>query len=274
MALGSENNLYQRQQQTTHQILKTRTVHQPQHRRIAPAITARSSYTAMPYTKPIAMSTGTTLDSNNPSVIRRNARERNRVKQVNNGFLNLRQHIPPAIVADLSNGRRGIGPGANKKLSKVDTLRMAVEYIRRLQHVIDEVDSDAGSVSSYNSCGSSTSSTPPPTQFLYSAVPSGSNYYQIPQQQHDYYGLSYAGSFGKENQQHQLPQNMQMISPAASIGSSNYSTESYQHSPVYAPNINSHSAAVKFEQSYEEYSNTSADDEELLDYISLWQEDM
>jgi len=74
------------------------------------------------------------------SVVRRNARERNRVKQVNNGFSQLRQHIPVAIIADLSNGRRGIGPGANKKLSKVSTLRMAVEYIRRLQRLIDDND--------------------------------------------------------------------------------------------------------------------------------------
>ncbi|KAI8035482.1 hypothetical protein M5D96_011705 [Drosophila gunungcola] len=40
---------------------------------------------------------------NGPSVIRRNARERNRVKQVNNGFSQLRQHIPVAVIADLSN---------------------------------------------------------------------------------------------------------------------------------------------------------------------------
>lgn len=70
------------------------------------------------------------------SVLRRNARERNRVKQVNNGFANLRQHIPQDIVETLPKA----GRGASKKLSKVDTLRMAVEYIRRLMDILDDAD--------------------------------------------------------------------------------------------------------------------------------------
>lgn len=85
------------------------------------------------------------------SVQRRNARERNRVKQVNMGFNNLRQHIPSDVVTTLTNG----GRGASKKLSKVDTLRMAVEYIRRLQGLLDENDLDSLSASS----GSTSSST-------------------------------------------------------------------------------------------------------------------
>ncbi|KAG7207317.1 hypothetical protein KM043_008984 [Ampulex compressa] len=66
------------------------------------------------------------------AVARRNARERNRVKQVNNGFATLRQHIPSHIAAGY--GDRG------KKLSKVETLRMAVEYIRGLQRLLAEAD--------------------------------------------------------------------------------------------------------------------------------------
>ena len=57
-----------------------------------------------------------------PSVSRRNARERNRVKQVNNGFSTLRTHIP-----HLKN-----------KTSKVDTLRAAVDYIKALRNLIGE----------------------------------------------------------------------------------------------------------------------------------------
>lgn len=53
---------------------------------------------------------------------RRNERERNRVRQVNAGFDRLRDHVPQ--------GRR------NRKLSKVDTLRAAVEYIGHLQAVL------------------------------------------------------------------------------------------------------------------------------------------
>ncbi|XP_050295187.1 achaete-scute complex protein T4-like [Anthonomus grandis grandis] len=66
------------------------------------------------------------------AVARRNARERNRVKQVNNGFANLRQHIPNFIAQTFESGN---GRG-NKKLSKVETLRMAVEYIRSLEELL------------------------------------------------------------------------------------------------------------------------------------------
>uniref|UniRef100_A0A2C9GT05 BHLH domain-containing protein n=1 Tax=Anopheles christyi TaxID=43041 RepID=A0A2C9GT05_9DIPT len=82
------------------------------------------AYCGLPYATP----------QQSVSVQRRNARERNRVKQVNNGFANLRQHIPSTVVTALTNGTRG----ANKKLSKVDTLRLAVEYIRSLQRMLDE----------------------------------------------------------------------------------------------------------------------------------------
>lgn len=69
------------------------------------------------------------------SIARRNARERNRVKQVNDGFNALRKRLPAAVVAALSGGARR---GSGKKLSKVDTLRMVVEYIKYLQSLIDE----------------------------------------------------------------------------------------------------------------------------------------
>lgn len=65
-----------------------------------------------------------------PKVARRNARERNRVKQVNNGFDVLRSHIPTAA--------------KNKKMSKVDTLRHAVEYIRNLKKMVKEQDLSNG----------------------------------------------------------------------------------------------------------------------------------
>ena len=59
-----------------------------------------------------------------PKVARRNARERNRVKQVNCGFEMLRSHIPSAA--------------KSKKMSKVDTLRHAVEYIQNMQKMLHE----------------------------------------------------------------------------------------------------------------------------------------
>ena len=60
------------------------------------------------------------------TVSRRNERERNRVKMVNNGFETLREHVPT--------GRK------NKKMSKVETLRAAVDYIKQLQEVLEDND--------------------------------------------------------------------------------------------------------------------------------------
>ena len=56
------------------------------------------------------------------AVARRNARERRRVKMVNDGFLRLRRHVPT--------------DPKNKKLSKVKTLRLAIEYIHHLQTLL------------------------------------------------------------------------------------------------------------------------------------------
>ncbi|MBN3291538.1 ASL1B protein, partial [Polypterus senegalus] len=79
---------------------------------------------------------GYTIPQQQPAAVaRRNERERNRVKLVNMGFQTLRQHVP--------NG------AANKKMSKVETLRSAVEYIRALQQLLDEHDA----VSAAFQCG-------------------------------------------------------------------------------------------------------------------------
>lgn len=56
------------------------------------------------------------------AVARRNERERNRVQLVNHGFNALRQHVPQS---------------GQKKLSKVETLRSAVDYIRELQELLE-----------------------------------------------------------------------------------------------------------------------------------------
>uniref|UniRef100_UPI00398F6D1F achaete-scute homolog 1-like n=1 Tax=Pristiophorus japonicus TaxID=55135 RepID=UPI00398F6D1F len=79
---------------------------------------------------------GYSLPQQQPAAVaRRNERERNRVKLVNMGFQTLRQHVP--------NG------ASNKKMSKVETLRSAVEYIRALQQLLDEHDA----VSAAFQCG-------------------------------------------------------------------------------------------------------------------------
>lgn len=60
-------------------------------------------------------------------VARRNARERRRVQSVNSAFLRLRRVVPHE--------------NKHKRLSKVKTLRFAIDYIRYLQEMINGHDS-------------------------------------------------------------------------------------------------------------------------------------
>lgn len=56
---------------------------------------------------------------------RRNERERTRVRNVNDGFERLRNHLPL-----LQNQQ-------DKRLSKVETLRLAISYIKHLQNILE-----------------------------------------------------------------------------------------------------------------------------------------
>lgn len=58
---------------------------------------------------------------------RRNERERNRVKHINSSFAVLRQKLPSSS-------------GKKRKLSKVDTLRGAIDYIRHLQKLLNKTE--------------------------------------------------------------------------------------------------------------------------------------
>ncbi|XP_060886231.1 achaete-scute homolog 4-like [Labrus mixtus] len=59
-----------------------------------------------------------------PAFIRkRNERERHRVRCVNEGYARLREHLPHEF--------------EDKRLSKVETLRAAVDYIKHLQSLLD-----------------------------------------------------------------------------------------------------------------------------------------
>ncbi|XP_053600482.1 achaete-scute complex protein T3-like [Plodia interpunctella] len=101
------------------------------------------------------------------SVARRNARERNRVKQVNNGFAQLRQHIPSAVTAALAGGR-----GSSRKLSKVDTLRLAVEYIKSLKRLLEEGEEGCSDTQIGLSLNTSGPQTPPSSEESHSPAPS------------------------------------------------------------------------------------------------------
>nr|XP_042902360.1 achaete-scute homolog 1a isoform X2 [Parasteatoda tepidariorum] len=57
------------------------------------------------------------------AMARRNERERKRVRLVNHGFATLRQYLPQG--------------NSRKKLSKMETLRSAIEYIKQLQYLLE-----------------------------------------------------------------------------------------------------------------------------------------
>uniref|UniRef100_A0A1I8P7M3 BHLH domain-containing protein n=1 Tax=Stomoxys calcitrans TaxID=35570 RepID=A0A1I8P7M3_STOCA len=256
------------------------------------------------------------------SVLRRNARERNRVKQVNNSFARLRQHIPQTIIADLT---KGGGRGPQKKISKVDTLRIAVEYIRRLEDLLEDLNGgsislpqqfelqnnssncDTASNSSFSSSGSSTTasvynSSPTPVYYTQSTSPLPSLMDANLQSGHlNPYGNSTTllspVSLNSYSPQHNTVYDNNNSSnsnnnittgsqsPTSSFNSSlSYETANFEGQPL--PDLTStqiNAAAAHFETNiqlkFEPYDNfnldeedCTPDDEEILDYISLWQE--
>uniref|UniRef100_A0A8D1Z289 TMEM9 domain family member B n=1 Tax=Sus scrofa TaxID=9823 RepID=A0A8D1Z289_PIG len=68
-------------------------------------------------------------DAYGPAFIRkRNERERQRVKGVNDGYAQLRHHLPEQYL--------------DKRLSKVETLRAAIKYINYLQALLDPEEAE------------------------------------------------------------------------------------------------------------------------------------
>ncbi|XP_065811495.1 achaete-scute homolog 5-like [Labrus bergylta] len=65
---------------------------------------------------------------------KRNERERQRVRCVNQGYAKLRDHLP--------------GQSADKRLSKVETLRAAIRYIKYLQGLVELEDGPSPDASS------------------------------------------------------------------------------------------------------------------------------
>lgn len=67
-----------------------------------------------------------------PAFLRqRNERERQRVRCVNEGYARLRQHLPREL--------------AGRRLSKVETLRAAISYIKQLQELLERHRPDCNS---------------------------------------------------------------------------------------------------------------------------------
>lgn len=76
---------------------------------------------------------------------RANARERNRMHHLNAAFDRLRHHLPIFNRMDVADVDATI-----RKLTKIDTLRMAQNYIVALTMILDEGGHEAGTESSAN----------------------------------------------------------------------------------------------------------------------------
>ena len=70
------------------------------------------------------------------TIARRNARERSRVKSVNNSYESLRAHVPAAAKA--------------KRMSKVDVIKHTIQYIHKLQEIVNSQIEDHRVPQSYN----------------------------------------------------------------------------------------------------------------------------
>lgn len=85
------------------------------------------------------------------TVAKRNERERNRVKLINMTFQTLRQHLPL--------GGTGV-KGKSRKLSKVQTLRSAIDYIRQLQDLVHSRQQQHQQIEYHSKIEDKTSSLP------------------------------------------------------------------------------------------------------------------
>lgn len=213
------------------------------------------------------------------SVARRNARERNRVKLVNDGFANLRQRIPQTVAQALGSSTAGTHGGSragSKKLSKVETLRMAVEYIRSLQRLLEEHD---GSSEISGSSPTSSTSSNSPTCSSENGVTSDSSHHPAEMRLRSsmnteirHHGSPHGSDLHRHQQLRQNPSpttfvptcseassspTPSFVSETSSAGSQGYSTPGTLYT--------THS------DSYDNYEPMSPEDEELLDVISWWQ---
>lgn len=193
------------------------------------------------------------------SVQRRNARERNRVKQVNNGFSNLRQHIPQTVITALTKG----GRGAAKKLSKVDTLRLAVEYIRSLKDMLDDSENSESSTSGASSSSSSYLQSIPRSEASLSPTPSyASDSSSI---------VSYVPNHIQGHQMNFKQEPFDSYAEHSTSPDPSYHTEvMHIHQQMYPSASTPYKPVVHAH--FQSYSPVSNDDDEILDAIAWWQE--
>ena len=209
-----------------------------------------------------------------PKVQRRNARERNRVKQVNCGFEMLRAHIPTAA--------------KQKKMSKVDTLRHAVEYIQSLQMMLNDKHhhgtnhSAAAGTNGTTAAGTPTefhlstpgTTEPHPHHIQYPLTPQTPSFPAAPSSHGNESGYDTASSFFSAS------------TPVGNGGGNLMSpTLSYEHSPncnspnsnngsvfSYSQNLHHHQHHQAYVDHATYYAEANSEEDELLDVIAKWQD--
>ncbi|XP_040569422.1 uncharacterized protein [Lepeophtheirus salmonis] len=213
-----------------------------------------------------------------PKVARRNARERNRVKQVNSGFDYLKSHLPGAT--DI------------KKMSKVDTLRRAVDYIQSLQTLlgldessspscspssssIEESSKKEGSESGYETVSpvvtpSSLSSpvetsSPSPSCFVF---PTSSTTAPDP------FSLSFEEPHTLQPSHHQQQDKSHILQPSHPHQQEETTHHLSSSTDFYDPSLDNYCNSILFDHHNTHQHHTPLDsrDDELLDVIAQWQE--
>ena len=184
---------------------------------------------------------------------------------MNQGFAVLRQHIPAAFGADAAaelaaaeadaletqSGRSSSSGTSNKsrKVSKVDTLRCAVEYIRSLQHLLASTSPSPSASSSSSSSASSENLSPPPT-----ASATG--------------GAQFVYGHGVDQRTPVMGGGATSLSPSCSDASS--PTPSFESERSYFTASSQGWDAYGHGAGYE--AEATPNDDELLDAISWWQQ--
>ncbi len=217
-------------------------------------------------------------------VARRNARERNRVKQVNCGFEVLRAHIPTAAKA--------------KKMSKVDTLKHAVEYIQILQQMLSEKESTtslastaSGASGSYQQTGSASYQPPnnfaqPPLTPNTPTTSTSSMCFPTPTPSGtgngNESGYDTASSFYSATSPSPMSDLMSPSHPHSQHSGALIHHPQYQHSShvYHSQSPTSAAANSNYDQQYSTnaaatsfYHEANSEEDELLDVIAKWQED-
>ncbi|CAG0880394.1 unnamed protein product [Cyprideis torosa] len=228
-------------------------------------ILPKSMVSSAPKSAPVVKKKKSPQAGSNPrpaTVSRRNARERNRVKQVNMGFASLRQHLPP------------LGTKGNKKISKVETLRAAVEYIRDLQDILSEHEegdikpSPLMDTAPYTTVTSNVATSTPSYMSLKSEPMAG---------QGSPFDSCYTPASSTFTPLTPMSETTDIHSPTPSPPSEHPSPYGYSpgQTPLEQPSPYHNSIYIKNSVDCKvEYSESdlSVADEELLDAISWWQQ--